>query len=76
VLQILGLTLPASEQRMVLEWLSSTDAAESHRAARAKHEPGTGNWLLASEDFGLWLTCTMELLWLNGIPGSGKTGTS
>lgn len=61
---------------MVMEWLSSVDAADSHYAARAKHEPGTGDWLLASEDFGLWLTGTMELLWLYGIPGSGKTGMS
>lgn len=61
---------------MVLEWLSSVNAADSHYAARAKHEPETGDWLLASESFSHWLAGTKELLWLYGIPGSGKTGTS
>ncbi|KUM57929.1 hypothetical protein ACN42_g9242 [Penicillium freii] len=62
-----------SEQRMVLEWLSTVDAAECHHTARAKHERGTGDWLLDSEDFDLWLTGTREMIWLYGIPGSGKT---
>lgn len=61
---------------MVLEWLSSVNAIDSHYAARAKHEPGTGDWLLVCEDFSLWLAGTNELLWLHGIPGSGKTGVS
>lgn len=62
-----------SEQRMVFEWLSTVDAAECHHTARAKHEPGTGDWVLDSEDFDLWLTGTREMIWLYGIPGSGKT---
>ena len=65
-----------SEQRMVFEWLSTVDAAECHHTARAKHERGTGDWLLDSEDFDLWLTGTREVIWLYGIPGSGKTGMS
>ncbi|KAJ5440439.1 hypothetical protein N7491_002845 [Penicillium cf. griseofulvum] len=70
---ILNLTDPVSEQRMALEWLSTVDAAECHHSARAKHEQGTGEWLLESEDFRLWLTGTREIMWLYGIPGAGKT---
>ncbi|KXG53391.1 uncharacterized protein PGRI_004410 [Penicillium griseofulvum] len=62
-----------SDQRMALEWLSTVDAAECHHSARAKHEQGTGEWLLESEDFGLWLTGTREIMWVYGIPGAGKT---
>ncbi|KAJ5374397.1 hypothetical protein N7517_006403 [Penicillium concentricum] len=62
-----------SEQRMVVEWLSTVDAAECHYSACTKHEEGTGDWLLESKDFGLWLTGTREVIWLYGIPGSGKT---
>ncbi|CAG8892264.1 unnamed protein product [Penicillium egyptiacum] len=72
-IKILNLTQLVTEQRMVFEWLSTVDAAECHHTARAKHERGTGDWLLDSEDFGLWLTGTREVIWLYGIPGSGKT---
>ncbi|KAJ5503731.1 hypothetical protein N7463_006605 [Penicillium fimorum] len=70
---IFNQTCLASEQRIVVEWLSTVDAAECHYSACAKHEEGTGGWLLDSEDFGLWLTGTREVIWLYGIPGSGKT---
>ncbi|KAJ5170039.1 uncharacterized protein N7500_002822 [Penicillium coprophilum] len=62
-----------SEQRMVVKWLSTVDPAESHHSARAKHEQGTGDWLLDSEELRLWLTNAREVIWLYGIPGSGKT---
>jgi len=50
------------------------DVSDTHYATRSKHEPGTGEWLLASNPYDIWLNGKMELMWLYGIPGSGKTG--
>lgn len=38
-------------------------------------QPGTGRWLLKHDNFVDWLTlqATSSILWLRGIPGSGKT---
>ncbi|KAJ5692584.1 hypothetical protein N7462_002007 [Penicillium macrosclerotiorum] len=71
--QTLQLRQDENQQSLLLEWLSSVDVTETHYATRNKHEPGTGEWLLTSDTYNLWLHGTMELMWLYGIPGSGKT---
>ncbi|KAJ9220414.1 hypothetical protein DTO169C6_7303 [Paecilomyces variotii] len=47
--------------------------SKNHNAARAKHEPTTGDWLINSNSFKLWISGKSKLTWLHGIPGSGKT---
>ncbi|KAG8820239.1 hypothetical protein FRC17_010213 [Serendipita sp. 399] len=66
--------MKASEQaKEVLQWLKGADPKTNHNAARKKHEPGTGEWLLDSEQFKTWMGEDGKILWLNGIPGAGKT---
>jgi NACHT domain len=56
----------------IRQWLTKTDPISNHTAACAKHEPGTGDWLLSSQEFSYWLLPGRSL-WLHGIPGAGKT---
>ncbi|MCJ1307667.1 hypothetical protein MMC25_001315 [Agyrium rufum] len=63
-----------SERDSVLAWLSSLDFTEKQRSIFAKHQKGTGEWLLSDNRFQRWFcgeqNCT---LWCPGIPGAGKT---
>jgi ankyrin repeat domain-containing protein 50 len=59
--------------KRILKWLKSSDPSVNHNAARKKHEPTTGDWLLESEIFTKWREGTKASLWLNGKPGAGKT---
>jgi NACHT domain/Fungal N-terminal domain of STAND proteins len=61
------------KRRRVINWLEGCDSSTNHHAARAKHEPGTGNWLVASEQYNSWLKKESKFLWIHGIPGAGKT---
>ncbi|KAG8830164.1 hypothetical protein FRC17_005292 [Serendipita sp. 399] len=60
-------------RKEVLQWLKAADPRTDHNAARKVHEPGTGDWLLDSEQFKTWMGEDEKILWLNGIPGAGKT---
>lgn len=57
----------------ILGWLAATDYASSHRSARGKHEPTTGEWLLRSDKFLHWEWKKRRFIWSHGIPGCGKT---
>src|ERR1700732_4278777 len=61
------------QDKEVLSWLKLSDPLNNHNLARQKHEPTTGNWFLHSDTFKAWLTAPKSLLWVHGIPGSGKT---
>jgi Cdc6-like AAA superfamily ATPase len=63
------------ERKLIAEWLRGADPSTNHNAARKKHEPGTGDWLLNLKDFETWKDGEGrgEILWLYGIPGAGKT---
>ncbi|MCJ1460634.1 hypothetical protein MMC28_011016, partial [Mycoblastus sanguinarius] len=61
------------ERERILRWLQSPDASTNYNAARQKHEPGTGAWLLGSVEFSTWKSEANQLLWLCGVPGAGKT---
>ncbi|KAJ3579076.1 hypothetical protein NPX13_g1491 [Xylaria arbuscula] len=65
--------------RDVHNWLRATNIdidQDNHEKARAEY-PGTGRWLLNSTVFQDWFNpqfpAIPPLLWLNGIPGAGKT---
>ena len=60
------------KHRDVLKWLTKADPFMNHFAARAKHEPGTGEWFVSSHEFTSWMLPGRSL-WLHGIPGAGKT---
>lgn len=61
------------EDRNILRWLSSPDPSTNHNAARAKHEPTTGDWFLRSQDFSSWRSGLGQCMFLHGIPGCGKS---
>jgi ankyrin repeat protein len=71
--------LPESEeiQRSIRNWLKPTnyDAENGeYRKHRASYLPGTGEWLLSSPAFRKWHDGDdVGILWLKGIPGSGKS---
>ena len=65
----------AEKRSKILAWLraASPDATTNFNAARQKHEPLTGQWLLENAAFRLWSRQDGPPLWLKGIPGAGKT---
>ncbi|KAI3335699.1 putative zinc finger protein [Ustulina deusta] len=65
--------------RDVHNWLRATNVEvdqDNHAKARAEY-PGTGRWLIETALFQDWFNPRFPtippLLWLNGIPGAGKT---
>lgn len=61
------------ERRETFQWLTKTDYEAMHNRASALQFPGTGTWLLESEELQSWLRGDLKFLWMSGIPGSGKT---
>ncbi|KAM3473668.1 hypothetical protein MY5147_004672 [Beauveria neobassiana] len=69
--------LTAEKLTEVREWLEPT-AYDISGGEYQKHASlyllGTGNWLTASPEYQQWLTSRdYGLLWIKGIPGSGKS---
>ncbi|KAG8851937.1 hypothetical protein FRB91_007150 [Serendipita sp. 411] len=60
-------------RKEVLRWLKGADPTTNHNAARKKHAHGTGEWLLDSKEFKSGVEDDGKIMWLNGIPGAGKT---
>ena len=62
------------ERTKVFNWLSKIDY-ERHHDDLSKHMlPNTGQWLFDSQPFVDWgQSSVSSILWLHGIPGSGKT---
>jgi hypothetical protein len=56
----------------VLQWLTKADPLSNHTAVHSRHEPGTGEWFLSSNNYSRCLL-PGRALWLHGIPGAGKT---
>ena len=63
------------EQRhsQILDWLSPDDYAAQQSDFFRRYKEGTGQWLLNSHEFNLWLRGEMPILFCPGIPGAGKT---
>ncbi|KAL9100692.1 MAG: hypothetical protein Q9163_003956 [Psora crenata] len=57
----------------IRQWLAAPDPSSSYNKALKQRQPGTGTWLLKSDEFGAWKTTSASFLWLHGIPGCGKT---
>lgn len=64
----------AVEHRMkILKSLSPTNPSINHHYACKKYQQGTGNWLLQRAEYLEWTAKRGSILWINGIPGCGKT---
>ena len=62
-------------KKVVLDFFMKPDAnpqANLTQSIKLRH-PTTGSWLISSESFIQWLKTPGSRLWLNGIPGGGKT---
>ncbi|KAH4922495.1 hypothetical protein HBI23_095700 [Parastagonospora nodorum] len=65
-------------REVVRQWLSAANyEADQETFFNIRQQyPGTGHWLLSDNKFNSWfdpMFCSNHLLWLNGIPGAGKT---
>ncbi|OAX80282.1 hypothetical protein ACJ72_05386 [Emergomyces africanus] len=63
-----------TQRRMqVYQWLCGIDFQAIHDRASSEYSSGTGVWVLSGEQLQCWLHGEHRLLWIHGIPGSGKT---
>lgn len=66
--------LNSSHRTEVLNWISNVPYMHHHRAVRKGRLHDTCLWLLEKPVFSAWQTTSYSsILWLHGIPGSGKT---
>jgi hypothetical protein len=65
------------KRRRILQWMSDTEKLpylKHHKENKRQILPGTGEWLLKDEIYNYWKESPeSSLLWLHGIPGSGKS---
>ncbi|KAI1178571.1 ankyrin repeat-containing domain protein [Nemania sp. FL0916] len=57
----------------IKKWLSPPDPSTNHANALNTRGISSENWLLNYEAYKRWKSDANSLLWLNGIPGCGKT---
>lgn len=60
-------------RREILNWLTPVNYAPQQSDYLRRKQPGTGDWLLNTKQFRLWLDSPRETLYCPGIPGAGKT---
>ncbi|KAL6815059.1 ankyrin repeat-containing domain protein [Trichoderma sp. SZMC 28015] len=61
------------ERHELFSWLCDIDPSSIYNTARERHEAGTNQWLITSEEFQTWERSNGSLLWLHGKAGSGKS---
>lgn len=65
------------KRRQILNWMSDTEKLpylKHHKENKRQILKGTGEWLLNDDIYTSWKHSTeSSLLWLHGIPGSGKS---
>jgi hypothetical protein len=58
----------------ITAWLRPSNPWTNHESARKLHEPGTGDWLLQTDEYQAWKSADgPRCLWLYGGAGCGKT---
>ncbi|KAI0959138.1 hypothetical protein AcW1_004054 [Taiwanofungus camphoratus] len=63
----------AQTRRDIIHWLSPLPVNVKYESSVRLRYSGTGQWLFENPIFKEWRNSSRSLLWLNGIPGSGKT---
>jgi hypothetical protein len=61
------------EHQAILDWLTPIDYAPQQSDFISRRQEGTGQWLLDSQEFTVWLDQSKQTLFCPGIPGAGKT---
>ncbi|RYP86588.1 hypothetical protein DL770_004887 [Monosporascus sp. CRB-9-2] len=57
----------------ILNWLTPLNYAAQQSDSYSRARPGTGQWLLDSDEYQRWLALSDQTLFCPGIPGAGKT---
>ncbi|TQV90703.1 Ankyrin repeat-containing protein [Cordyceps javanica] len=66
--------LERDTRRKILNTISVLEPGRHHKRVTEDRLEGTGQWLLQKPDFCNWRRDSVSsVLWLHGIPGSGKT---
>ncbi|PLB46372.1 hypothetical protein P170DRAFT_215217 [Aspergillus steynii IBT 23096] len=66
--------LDSDERMEVFHWISRIEYKKHHEELSKGVLPGSGAWLLRSPEYIQWgQSSVSSILWLHGIPGSGKT---
>ncbi|KAH8733670.1 hypothetical protein BGZ61DRAFT_528933 [Ilyonectria robusta] len=63
----------AEERALALNWLSLVDFTSQQTDSTRRHQRGTGQWLLDSQEYKSWYEAENQTLFCPGIPGAGKT---
>jgi hypothetical protein len=64
----------AFKRTKILQWLSAEPYQKHHKQAHSGFLSGPGAWLLADLVYKKWkVESASSILWLHGIPGSGKS---
>ncbi|KAF4629542.1 hypothetical protein G7Y89_g8607 [Cudoniella acicularis] len=63
----------SQKRKELLKVLGSTDARKWQDSNIRLRQPGTGIWFTDGPEFKSWLSTNESKLWINGIPGAGKT---
>ncbi|KAJ3500680.1 hypothetical protein NMY22_g19181 [Coprinellus aureogranulatus] len=63
----------AREVIEIASWLSPKNYRVHHDTTVALRAENTGLWFLTSEEFKAWVKGEPGVLWVTGMPGSGKT---
>ncbi|CAJ2505561.1 Uu.00g129550.m01.CDS01 [Anthostomella pinea] len=61
------------EDTEILNWLTPTDYGPQQTDYLKRRQPGTGQWLLDSDEYTSWFREPNKTLFCPGIPGAGKT---
>ena len=61
------------ERQRILEWLSPVNYATQQCDFISRRQAGTGQWMLDSAEFQVWIDTESQILFCPGIPGAGKT---
>jgi len=73
MLKIMRSKLSDDKDIQVLDWLTPINYGPQQSDFINRQQPGTGQWLLDSEEFQTWLNTDKKTLFCPGIPGAGKT---
>jgi hypothetical protein len=64
----------ASKRTEILRWISPEPYIQHHEQTKKDVLAGTGKWILSDPVFEKWRTdSASSILWLHGMPGSGKS---
>jgi hypothetical protein len=69
-----GATIVNQKPNSLHNWISPIEYWKHHKLVFDDLHPGSGEWLLNKDEFESWESSTQtSVLWLHGIPGSGKS---